>query len=197
MSQSIVDLCNSALQKLGATSISSLSDNSREARQCNIAYDSNRRSELRKYRWNFAIKREILTPLSAAPVFDYTYAFQIPSDCLRVLNPPGSDWVVEGRTILTNSGNTLNLRYISDVTDLTLWDPVFYDATAISMAMDMCEAITNSNAKKQTLAQEYKDAIGYARTNNSFEQLPAEPPSDSWWEVRYSGVTGGQVNFTI
>ena len=56
MAQSAVDICNSALQKLGAASILSFQDNSREARQCNIAYDSNRRSELRKHDWNFAIK---------------------------------------------------------------------------------------------------------------------------------------------
>lgn len=186
MAQSTVDCCNSALQKLGAGSIMALTDNSREARQCTLAYDSNRRSELRKYRWNFAIKREVLAPDAIAPNFDFAYAFTLPSDCLRILLPADSylDWVLEGRKILTNAGATLNLRYIADITDATQWDSTFYDMLAISMAMDMCEAITNSSSKRVVLEQEYKDCRAEARSNNAFERLSAEAPDDTFWLVR-------------
>ena len=186
MAQSSIDICNSALQKLGATSITSFTDNSREARQCNIAYDSNRRSELRKHRWNFAIKRVVLAPDATAPAFDYDYAFTLPGDCLRVLLPNDAtlDWVVEGRKILSNLSDTLNLRYIADITDTTQFDPAFYDTLCISLAIDLCEALTNSSGKKQLLDAEYKDAVAHARKNNAFEQLPAEAPDDKWWLVR-------------
>ena len=186
MAQSTVDCCNSALQKLGAVSIQNLSDNSREARQCSIAFDSNRRSELRKYRWNFAIQRAILAPDAVAPAFDYTYAFTIPSDCLRILLPNDADldWVLEGRKILTNYGPTLNLRYIADITDATQWDSTFYDMLAISMGIDMCEALTNSTSKKATLDREYADCRAEARLNNAFERLSAEAPDDDFWLVR-------------
>jgi hypothetical protein len=187
MAQSTVDCCNSALQKLGAASILSLTDNGREARQCSIAFDSNRRSELRKYRWNFAITRAVLAPDSVAPTFDYTYAFTLPSDCLRILLPRDADldWVLEGRKILTNLGPVLNLRYIADITDTTLWDSAFYDMVAISMAIDMCEALTNSTSKKATLDREYEDCRNCARLNNSFEQMSAEAPDDTFWLARY------------
>lgn len=193
--QSGVDCCNSALQRVGASSILSLTDNSREARACNQAYDSNRRSELRKHRWNFAIKRVSLAPDIQVPAFDFLYQFSIPSDCLRIL-PPGditTDWVREGNKILTNtnmsqvasSGIVLNLRYITDVTDASQWDTAFYDMLALAIAVDIVEPLTNSTAKKSVLEKDYADALSEARRNNAFEQGPENPPDDDLWLVRF------------
>lgn len=220
MSQSVVDVCNSALQKVGAASIMSLTDNSREARACNLAYDSNRRDELRKHYWNFAMKRVALAPDVTAPAFDFAYQFTLPSDCLRIMLPNDAylDWVVEGRKILTNATTSpfgsnpvnsqpgvvytppggitpgytpttpapqLNLRYVSDITDCTQWDSSFYNVMAISLAIDICEPLTQSQSKRQVLDAEYKDAVVTARIADAFENLPADPPADEWWLVRY------------
>ena len=157
-----------------------------EARECSVAYDSNRRSELRKHRWNFSIKRTILAPDAVAPSFDFAYAFTLPSDCLRVLLPadPLCDWVLEGRKILTNASDVLNLRYVADITDVTQWDASFYDATAISTAIDICERLTNSATKKATLDREYESAIAQAKRMNAFERIPTFPVDDSLWLVR-------------
>lgn len=204
MAQSTVDACNSALQKLGAGRILSLSDNTREARACNVAYDSNRRDELRKYYWSFAMKRVVLAPDATAPAFEYTYAFTLPSDFLRIILPNDAtlDWKKEGKKILTNwptspqfqsatkNPNTLGspslaLRYIADITDEASWDPSFYNVFSISLALDLVEELTQSNQKKQALMEEYKDAIGQARKADAFEKLPLDAPDDMWWLARY------------
>lgn len=186
MAQTVVDCCNSALQRVGATTILSLSDNSPEARACSVAYDSNRRDELRKHPWNFAVKRVVLAPDSAAPAFDYKYAFTLPSDCLRVLRPATAnlDWVIEGRKILTNETTTLNLRYISDVDDAALWDSSFYNVIAAALALDIVERLTQSNVKKSNLAEDYKDAVRMARRMNAFEAGPVEAAEDGWYLAR-------------
>ena len=86
--QSKTDICNSALLRVGASTITDIADDSPEARACSIQYDSNRRSELRRHPWNFAITRVVLAPDSSAPVDkNYTYQFTLPSDCLRVVLP--------------------------------------------------------------------------------------------------------------
>jgi hypothetical protein len=198
MAQSEVDCCNSALQRVGAASIMNLTtDNSREARQCRIAYDSNRRSELRKHTWNFSIKRKVLTPDTETPAFGYQYQFTLPTDCLRVIRPadPECDWKVEGRRLLTNLGDVLYLRYVADITDVTQWDPAFYDMLAIALAIDLVEPITNSPSKKATLQQDYKEALSEARKNNSFERGAAEAQADGFWLARL-GAQPNQVNFT-
>jgi hypothetical protein len=187
MSQSVVDICNSALSMVGASSIMSLGDPSREARVCNLQYDSNRRAELRKHYWNFAKARATLAPDADAPAFEFKYAFTLPSDCVRLILPrdAGLDWTLEGRKILTNSGPQLNIRYIADISDATLYDPTFYNVLTIAVAIDICEPLTQSNQKKQLLMQEYRDAIAEARQANAFESLSQEAPDDSFWLVRY------------
>lgn len=186
MAQTLIDCCNSALQRVGATTILSLSDNSPEARACSVAYDSNRRDELRKHPWNFAIKRAVLAPDTTAPAFDYTYAFTLPTDCVRLLRPatPDLDWQVEGGKILTNDSNTLYLRYVADITDPTLWDPSFYNVVAGALAIDICERLTQSNTKKQLLIQQYQDDVRTARRMNAFESGPKDAADDDWWIAR-------------
>lgn len=184
--QSVIDICNSSLQRVGAASITSLSDNSPEARACAVAYDSNRTDELRKHAWNFAIKRAVLAPDVTAPAFDYTYAFTLPSDCLRVLRPntAGLDWQIEGRKILTNESATLYLRYIYDCQDAAQFDSSFYNVVAAAMSVDICEKLTQSNTKKASLSQDYKEAVSMAKKVDAFESGPEDPPDDDWWLVR-------------
>lgn len=187
MAQSLVDLCNKSLQRVGAASIMSFTDNSREARACAKAYDICRRDELRKHVWNFAISRAALAADTAAPPFDKAYGYALPADCLRVLLPGGMpvDWQLEGRAILSNSAGPLRLRYVADVTDCTLFDASFYTGLALSIAIDICEPLTQSNGKKQDLMAEYKDAISDARRTDAFESLPAEAVVDAWWIARH------------
>lgn len=197
MGQSVTDACNSALQQVGAASILNILDNSKEARVCNVAFDSNRRDELRKHFWNFAIKREVLAADVVAPAFGYAYAFTLPSDCLRIRLPNDSslDWKREGNKILTNTlsspyggatstSASLSLQYVYDVTDVTQWDASFYNVFCISLALDICEALTNSNPKRQALQMMYRDAVSDARRTNAFETLPQDAPDDYWWTVR-------------
>ena len=185
MAQSKIDCCNSALQKLGASSILNFTD-SKEGRQCAIAYDSNRRSELRNHPWAFATKRVQLAADSTAPAFDFLYQYTLPADCVKVLLPADSnlDWVIEGGKILTNWAAPLNVRYTADIDTEALWDPLFYDALAISLAIDLCESITNSTSKKAALDQEYLAAIGRAKKANAFEQLAQVAPDPSFITVR-------------
>lgn len=187
MAQNQVDVANSALQRVGASPIVSFSDPTPEARAISIAFDSNRRDEFRKYPWNFTISRAQLAPDSTAPAFDYKYQFTMPADCLRVLRPKDAncDWVVEGRKILTNYYNPLNLRYISDVADPAQWDSSFYNIFAIALAIDICDKLTQSNTKKQMLMKEYDDAISDAKRADGIESGAEVPQDDDWWLVRY------------
>lgn len=186
MAQTAVDCCNSALQRVGASPIMSLSDNTPESRACSIAYDSNRRDELRRHPYAFARKRVVLAPDSTAPVFDYLYQFSLPVDCLRIIRPPdfALDWQIEGRKILTNDGDTLYLKYIADIEDTAQWDATFYNLVAAGMAVDLCERLTQSNTKKQQLLAEYELATRAARRVNAFESGPQENAPDSWWVSR-------------
>lgn len=204
---SVTDVCNLALQKLGAKRISALTDQSPSARACNLLYDSARRAELRKYDWNFAIKRAQLAADTPAPTWGRQNSFTLPSDYIKLTNGYPEelaanqnvvgltvaftanmtglkDWVIEGKAIVTNDQGPINVRYISDVTDTTLWDSLFVQTVACAMALGMCEELTQSNTKKADIGKEYLATIDEAKKQSSIEVAPADPPPDIWLACR-------------
>lgn len=192
--QSQTTIANRALQMVGAALIMNLTDDSREARACNSCYDSCRRAELQAHKWRFAIKRATLAPSADAPLFGFAYAFPLPTDCLDIIltNDACLDWQVEGRAILTNNGLSpysadlsgtgpeLALRYTADITDPGIFNALFCEALSASMAMEIVEALTQSNQKAQLIQQKYKYALDRAAAANAIEVLPQEAPEDSW-----------------
>lgn len=185
-----VEICNRALQKLGAKRIVSLSDDSVNARACNNAYTVLRDAELRAHPWNFAITRIQLAADSTAPAFGRARAFTLPSDCLRILPPYPEqnindlDWIVEGRKIYSNDSAPLNIRYIYRVTDPNEMDSLFRELLSARMADELCEEITQSNTKKEQLARDYRKNLLEARRSNAIEKVAEEPPEDSWITAR-------------
>lgn len=190
MASSEVAISNMALDLLGAARITSLADDSRNARACNACYAQIRDQELRAHVWNFSKKRATLAASAVTPDFDFDYAFPLPTGCLRVLPPKrtGLDWTIEnhdGRSaILTNDGDTLEVVYIAQITDPTVFDALFDDALAAKMALHMCEAITQSNAKKADAKDEYVAAIRRAKRVNAIEQVPQDAAEDTWLAAR-------------
>ena len=156
---SVVDICNSALNLLGASTISALTDDSKNARLCNQRYEPVRNRVFRAHAWNCLHKRVQLAQNSTAPVVEYTYAYALPSDCLRVLKiHTGStdsiastiDYKLEGRNIVTDEG-TVYLIYIALITDPNEFDVYLQESISHQLAADICYAITNN----ATLANNY------------------------------------------
>ena len=78
-----VEICNEALTALGENPILSLTDNSKAARLCNLKYANKRDYLLRRYLWNFAVKRITLAPDVATPEFEFSAQFTLPVDCIQ------------------------------------------------------------------------------------------------------------------
>jgi len=188
-------VANHALQKLGAQLISSMNEDTREARTVNACYSILRDRELRAHSWNFSIKRVALAPSSTVPAFEFAKAFPLPSDCLRPLPPARDvDWTIEyhngSKHILTNEGTVIYLRYVSRVTDETQFDPLFADMLACKIAWHCCEEITQSNQKKADIEREYDKARADAKRINAFEQATPQEPEPPWLTARYAGDRG-------
>lgn len=186
---SVTSICNRALQRLGTSNrILGITDDTRNGRACNACYESIRDAELRKHYWNFAkMDSGPLAPLSAAPDDpNYTYAFLLPSDCVRIMKPtdPLLDWQLRGRKILTNDDDVLYLTYIAKITDPNLFDPLFAEMVSMRMADAMCEEITQSTSKQQAIRQDYKDIEDDARRTNAFETIPVVSEDGSWLLAR-------------
>lgn len=185
-----VEIANRALQILGAKRIVSLTEDSRNARAINAAFEPVKRAELRKHPWSFAITRAQLAADATAPLFTKSNSFPLPSNCLRLLSPDPEvnyndlDYNIEGRSIITNESSPLNVRYIYDVTDPNIFDTLFRESLAAKLAEQLCEEITQSNTKVATAAAFYKDAIADAKRTNAIEKTAEMPPEDTWVTIR-------------
>lgn len=187
---SSTDICNRALQKLGAARINSLTDQSTNARACALAYDSCRQDLLREHPWNFAIQRAQLAADATPPAFGYANSFTLPTGWLRVLPPDpvqnfnDRDWVIEGGKLLTNDASPLDVRCVMDITDTTIMDIAFREALSAKLSMELCELLTQSNTKKQAALLDYKESISDARKVNAIEKVPQQSPWDTWLTER-------------
>lgn len=171
MATSEVEICNSALIKLGAKRILTLDDDSKEARLCKEQYAKNRDELLRSHSWNFAIKKQELAKLTTSPAYEFDNEFQLPSDCLMVENTNlvfGEEWKIEGRKLLTNS-DTIKITYRAKVENPSEFDPIFSEVLAMKIAHDISYAIVNSITLRQQMFQEYQNLLRHARSMDAME----------------------------
>jgi hypothetical protein len=185
-----VEIGNRALQHLGAKRIVSLTDDSRNAQAINACFEPTKLALLRAHPWCFATKRAELAASATAPLFTRTNSFPLPSDFVRLLPPDPEDninsldWVIEGRSIVTNDTAPIYIRYIYDVTDPNEMDVLFREAFAAKLAENTCEEITQSNSKKADIKETFKEIIAEARRTNAIEKPAENPPEDSWVTCR-------------
>ncbi len=190
-----VDICNLALQKIGEDKrIVALTDDTKAARELAIAYPLQRDAELRRNRWKFCLARASIAADAAAPspsVFLYQYA--LPADFLSLIEltdyrlpSPTEPEQYQFRTgsagtmIETDLTAPLRIRYVAKITDTTRYDPLFVQALACSIAMQVCEPITQSTTKLQSVQQQYQYWMEQAETVDAIEK-PPQPMFDSSW----------------
>jgi len=87
---------------------------------------------------------------------------------------------IEGNHLLTWEPGNVHINYTARITDPNLMDPIFREALATKLAMELCEEITQSNTKKEGLRADYREIIREARKANAIEKMAAFPPEDTW-----------------
>ena len=188
---SVVNMCNSALNLLGASTISSLTEDTKNASLCNQRYEPIRNRVFRSHNWNCLIKRVQLAQDSTGPVVEYTYGYTLPTDCLRVMKiHNGStdsiasdlDYKVEGRKIVTDI-TTIYLVYIALITDPNEYDSYLREAVSHQLAADICYAITNNSALANNYMIRADERLREARfidaTENALDTVEANEFTDA------------------
>jgi len=193
MATSEVAISNRALQKLGASRIESFDQDHPNARSASTAYEPCRDRLLRKYAWNFAVKRASVAADATETTWGGLNRFQKPNDFMRLLRNKeiGSsnqdvrhDWQIEGNYIITADGAPLQFRYVAKIEDTSQFDPLFDELLATVMAYEMCEEVTGSKSQRDDLWDDMKDILLEARQANAYENDADIPPEDDWLLAR-------------
>ena len=167
---SIVGICNGALNQLGATTILSLSEDSKNARLCNSRYTQVRDALFRTHPWNCLQKRLQIAADATAPAWGFKFAYTLPADCLRLLKilDYDSNYKVEGRKILSNT-SSMKILYVARVTDPNEYDELLRETLSASLSADIAFAVTSNNTTSQNMYQLYQEKLRDARFVDSTE----------------------------
>jgi len=156
-----VQIVNMALVQLGQPTILNLTDNTANAKRANALYDLVRQMVLQAHPWNGSTKQAVLTLLATTPDFKWTYRFSLPADCLRALRTDQDvgnkrDWQQYGGEIWTDHG-TLELEYIYDNEDTTLFSPGFVMALSSRLEAELTYPVTGSTTLADAKLKIYDD----------------------------------------
>jgi len=167
---SVVDICNGALNQLGATTILSLTEDSKNARLCNSRYNQIRDALFRTHPWNCLQKRVELAADTISPAWGFTNSYTLPADCLRLLRilDYDSNYKVEGRKILSNS-SSMKILYVGRVTDPNQYDELLRETISASLGADIAFGVTSNNQTAQNMYSLFQDKLRDARFVDSTE----------------------------
>lgn len=161
-----VDICNSALNQIGASNIISLTEDSKAARICNQRYNFVRDSVFRAHPWNCLITRTSIAPDVATPAFEFAKQFTLPTDpyCLRVLELSDTAIVykIEGRKLLCDE-SSIEMKYVGRVEDANQYDLLLIETIAAAMAADLAYPLVGSSALSANMYQLYQSKLSEAR----------------------------------
>lgn len=188
MAVSAVEICNRALNALGAKAITALDEGTERADLCNRLYTDLRDELIQDHPWNFAIRRDAIAASVTTPAFEWTYQYPFPADCIRVLSVNEDyqrvAWASEGRNILTDWEGPINVRYLSNDVEEPDFPPKFTAALVLRLAVEMAMPLTESASRRDALAKEYQIAIRAARGADARESAPAQFTNDTLIDVR-------------
>lgn len=189
MATSIVQICNTALARIGvATFIDSINEASQEAQVCKLLYEQCRDRVLREVQWPFARAYATVALVSGNEGKPWTnewqYAYRYPTDAVvvrRVLTPLGPRQAIaepfdvgqdaSGRLIFTNMKDAA-IEYTKRVEDPAQFDPSFSSALCWLLAAEISMPLSAVDGLRKQALQMYQAERGIAERISFNESEP-------------------------
>lgn len=187
LGDSVVGICNTALIALREQPIASLNDATKAAALCASEYDKVRRAVLRDHPWGCAKMRAALPASATAPLSTYSYDYPLPVNYLRLIDLPdltSPEWTIEGRSILANADAPLNILYISDLTDPSMFDALLARHIAFALAYAIGPSLVQSEEILARVQQETQRIADSSKLITSQEASVREWDEDIWLRAR-------------
>lgn len=160
-------ICKQALGRIGASQIDDVeTDTSPPAIQCRLHYEQTRDSLLRSYSWRFASGRETLTQDTDTPDFEWDFQYPLPDDFKylksiyegRFSSINFRNISLEGNLLLTNE-DTMEIRYIKKVTDVSEFDSLFIEVLVLLLADKLIGPLAGGDPRIQKKIDDALDEL--------------------------------------
>jgi len=171
MALSGVEVCQKALNLLGAKGIQSFDEDTELASICSSIYPELKESALAETHWNFATNKRQLGQETGEPVSEWDHKYSLPSDLLlgphRVLTGPDTkvpsqDWEIVGDKLMTDHED-IYIDYTTDVNEND-FPPYFTRFLYTAVASEIAVAVTD-----QTNTAQFYHNKAYGTPNDNQE----------------------------
>lgn len=169
-----IELCNLALNLIGANPIQGFADNTREAQLLSQNYELWVQQCLTKFQWRFAMDVAQCSKLADSPIPQWAYAYELPSDLISIvavylnrfdgqgnsaMSGDRLSWknykLFAGNTLCTNVEQGIWVHYRKRVRE-ALWPSTFINYVAYYIAIQLCPMLGRQfDLQKQLIAYTY------------------------------------------
>ena len=185
-----VTICSNALLLIGHNKISALSENE----QAEAFYPTTYEDQLSQHKWKFATRKVALSQLTAQPLNEFKYAYQLPSDFLILDRTyPSSTYKIFGDKLYSNNNEVeIDYRFRVSEGDLPAY---FVTMMEFQLAAKFAIPVTSNKGTADTYFEQYKDQRIIAKFLDS-QSAPQDAINDNpFTDVRAGGMDGYGQNF--
>ncbi len=193
-----IGICNHALVLCGASPITSLSDDSANARTLNAIIENERKSFLTECRWTFALTRTTLATVASTTIQwlnpEESYVYTRPSDILRIwgMSDIYAIWREEGGYIISDTAS-LGTLATRDHSEYGLWRHKTVEAFIDKLCSVISFTIMNDKTKAQSFLEKYERiSLPKAMAEDSQTGTHQEVIDDAWLRSKTGGGNPGR-----
>lgn len=183
-----IDIASNALQMIGAGSISSFDEPGAGGAVAKALYEPLLIALLTDTYWRFAMKKQSLNQLSQTPLNEFKFAYQIPTDSLKVERVYPRIFYKIYRDLIYTDASSIEIDYVFRP-EATLLPSYFVLAFTYKLASEFSLAVTDNEQKNALYEQKFRDALGKAFSADA-QQHPQTPIQDNpFTDVRNGGLS--------
>jgi hypothetical protein len=166
-----IEICSNAFVRLGAPPISSFTEGGAQGVAAANLYEPTLRAMLSEHRWRFASAKRTLARLTATPLNDWSYAFQLPSDLLVLYHTdPNVEYQIYEDKIYANV-TEMDVDYQMRPNE-GLFPPYFQLALEYRLASEFALIVTSNRSLAETYELKAVEQMKKARFADA-QQSPA------------------------
>lgn len=203
-----LSIYNGALRVLGERRLASLTENREPRRLLDDVWDGGGLGAcLEAAQWNWATREvQLAASTSIEPEFGYSYAFEKPTDIVRLLgvslspffDPPLLRYQSAAGLFFCDA-DQLYLRYVSNDAsyggDYSLWPESYTDFVEAHFASEIAPRLTSSASKVEMAEKKRKDALTEATSVDAMSQPSKSPPPGSWSMARHGDRSRSRLRY--
>lgn len=166
-----VSICSQALLLVGANEINSFSDQSRESKICNYLYATVLDDVLSRHPWRFSVNQKQLAQLTATPLYEFQYAYQLPTDMLRLISAESILPYQIYENMLYTDADSMNVTYQFRPGE-SKFPPYFVRLMVLEMAAMLASSLVEDEGKMANF-KELADRQERKARNTDSQQSPS------------------------